>query len=128
MIAIPLNKNDDTTISDLYGNAPYFALLDLKNGSFTVEENLGCGNGLQTAKFIKDIGATSTIFFHMGKGVFKNLYENNIKVFSSKKNYLSIEEIYRGILDDIYKEVNKENCDSLLDSGTTSCSCECENS
>ncbi|XOB62318.1 NifB/NifX family molybdenum-iron cluster-binding protein [Campylobacterota bacterium DY0563] len=127
MIAIPLNKDDDTTISDLYGNAPYFALLDSKTGSFTVEENSGCGNGLDTAKFVKDVGATSTIFYHMGEGVFKNLYENGIKVFSATKMYLTIEDIYRSILDNTCKVVNKDNCESLLDSGTTSCSCECEN-
>ncbi|WP_321313427.1 NifB/NifX family molybdenum-iron cluster-binding protein [Halarcobacter sp.] len=127
MIAIPLNKDNDTTISDLYGNAPYFALLDSKTGTFTVEENSGCGNGLDTAKFVKDAGATSTIFYHMGEGVFKNLYENGIKVFSATKMYLSIEDIYRSILDNTSKLVTKDNCESLLDSGTTSCSCECEN-
>lgn len=127
MIAIPLSKSTDTTISDLYGNAKYFALLNPTTGDFTVEENAGCGNGLDTAKFVKDLGASSTIFYHMGEGVFKNLYENGIKVFSATKMYLSIEDIYRSILENSCKLVTKDNCDSLLDSGTTSCACECEN-
>ncbi|QDF27618.1 NifB/NifX family molybdenum-iron cluster-binding protein [Halarcobacter anaerophilus] len=126
MIAIPLNKSSSTTISDLYGNAPYFALLNPTTGSFTVEENIGCGNGLDTAKFVKDLGVTSTIFFHMGEGVFNYLNENEIKVFSATKMYLSIEDIYRSLLENSCKIVTKHNCESLLDPGTASCACECE--
>lgn len=127
MIAIPLSKSSSTTISDLYGNAPFFALLNPTTGDFTVEENSGCGNGLDTAKFVKDLGVSSTIFFHMGEGVFNYLYDNGIKVFSATKMYLTIEDVYRSLLENRCKLVTKENSDSLLDPGTTSCACECEN-
>ncbi len=126
MIAIPLSKEDSTVISDLYGNAPYFALLDLSSGYFNVKENVGCGNGLETAKCVEDLGAKSTIFYHMGEGVFNHLTENKVKVYSAAKTYLTIEDIYRNILNKSCKVVTKENCESLLDSGTTSCSCECD--
>ncbi len=126
MIAIPLTKKDSTVISDLYGNAPYFALLDLNSGYFSVAENKGCGNGIDTAQCVKELGAVGTIFYHMGEGVFNHLDKNKVKVYSASKTYLSIEDIYRNLLNDACKLVTKTNCDTLLDSGTTSCSCECD--
>lgn len=127
MIAIPLSKDNATTISDLYGNASFFALLDLSSGYFSVVENSGCGNGMDTAKFVKDCGAKGTIFYHMGEGVFNKLEESGVKVYTSLKSYLTIDEIYRKFLNDSFKLVTKENSSTLLDSGTTSCSCECQN-
>ncbi len=125
MIAIPLSSSETTTISDLYGNASFFALLSAETGSFSIVENEGCGNGLDTAKCVVESGATSTIFFHMGEGVFKYLNENGIKVFTSSKVYLTLEDIYNDVRNNSCKEVNLSNCDVLLDSGTTSCACEC---
>jgi predicted Fe-Mo cluster-binding NifX family protein len=125
MIAIPLSKIDSTVISDLYGNAPYFALLDLTSGYFSVVENKGCGNGIDTAQCVKELDASGTIFYHMGEGVFNYLDENKVKVYSASKVYLTIEDIYRSFLNETTKLVTKANCDSLLDPGTTSCSCEC---
>lgn len=125
MIAIPLSQRSSTTISDLYGNAPHFALLDPLSGYFKVEENKGCGSGLDTAQCVKDMGATSTIFYHMGEGVFKHLNENEVKVYSSAKVFLTIEEIYRKILKNNCKLITPSNAETHLDPGTTSCSCEC---
>jgi len=127
MIAIPIDNSSSTTISDLYGNAKYFALLDPATKKITVEENVGCGNGLDTAKFVKNLGVTSTIFFHMGEGVFNSLINDNIKVFSALKKYLTIEQIGEKLLDNSLTLVTKDNSETLLDPGTTSCSCECEN-
>ena len=123
MIAIPLSQSSSTTISDLYGNAPHFALLDPTSGYFKVKENKGCGDGSDTATFVKELGATSTIFYHMGEGVFNQLDEDGIKVYSSSKDYLTIEEIYRKYLKGECKLVTKANSDSLLDSGSSSCTC-----
>jgi predicted Fe-Mo cluster-binding NifX family protein len=125
MIAIPLENSKSTTIADLYGNAPYFAMLNTTSGDFKVVENSGCGNGLDTAKCVKDSGATSTIFYHMGDGVFKFLDENDVKVYTVAKTYLSIDDIYKRFLKDDFKLVTKENSSVLLDSGTASCNCEC---
>lgn len=123
MIAIPLSNSESTTISDLFGNAPYFALLDPVSGYFKVKENKGCGDGIDTANCVKELGATSTFFYHMGEGVFNKLDEDEIKVYSSSKSYMTIEDIYRKYLKDECKLVTKDNCQSLLDSGSTSCSC-----
>lgn len=123
MIAIPLSKSRSTEISDLYGNASHFALLDLVSGYFTVKENKGCGDGVDTANCVKDLGASSTIFYHMGEGVFNQLDKNGVKVYSASKVYLTIEEIFRKFLKDEYKLVTKDNCDDLLDSGSLPCSC-----
>jgi len=126
MIAIPLSKSSTTLISDLYGNAPYFALLDLTSGYFSVVENKACGNGIETAQYVKDLGVSSTIFYHMGEGVYNSLSLGGIKVYSAAKAFLTIEEIYRKILNDSCILVTQSNCDTLLDPGTSSCSCECD--
>lgn len=123
MIAIPLDKKESTVISKLYGNSPYFAFLDEETGYFKVVENEGCGDGIETAKFISSNNADSTIFFHMGEGIFNFFQEEGLKVYSCVKNFLSIEEIYIQSLSDKCKEVTKSNCLSLLDSGSTSCTC-----
>lgn len=123
MIAIPLNKKSSTVISELYGNAPFFAILDMSSGSFTVEENKGCGDGLDTAEFVKNMGASSTIFYHMGEGVYNSLTKNGIEVISATKNHFTIDDIYRLILNNGQKTLNENNYKDLLDSGTSSCTC-----
>lgn len=125
MIAIPLDSENSTHISDLYGNAPYFAFLNEETGSFNVSENDGCGNGLDTAKFVTDSGASDTVFFHMGEGVFKYLDENGVSVLTVKKEPLSIDQIYMNYLDGSFEKVLTTNAKTLLDPGTASCSCEC---
>jgi len=69
MLAIPLDEKKSTTISKLYGNAPYFGLFDGKK--LNVIENEVCGNGPKSAQFLKDKGASSTVYYHMGEGVYK---------------------------------------------------------
>lgn len=125
MIAIPLDKNESTVISSLYGNTPYFAFLDEETGTFKVVENKGCGDGIETAKFISEQKVDSTIFYHMGEGIYNFFQENGLKVYSCVKNYLSIDEIYLQVIDQKCKEVTKSNCSALLDSGTASCTCSC---
>ncbi len=73
MIAIPLEKKESTVISKLYGNTPYFAFLDEETGTFKVVENKGCGDGIDTAKFISSQNVDSTIFYHMGEKIFNIL-------------------------------------------------------
>lgn len=123
MLAIPLSSSSATTISNLYGNAPFFAFLNTSTGEVKVEENKGCGNGADTAMFIKESGATSTMFYHMGEGVFNTLYKEGVKVFSATKNLFSIEEILKKSLEEECPLVTKENSKELLDSGSASCTC-----
>jgi predicted Fe-Mo cluster-binding NifX family protein len=123
MIAIPLEKKESTVISKLYGNTPYFAFLDEETGTFKVVENKGCGDGIDTAKFISSQNVDSTIFYHMGEKIFQYFEEAGLKVYSCMKSSLSIDEIYRELLSSKCKEVTKENCSTLLDSGSSSCTC-----
>lgn len=125
MLAIPLDKVDSTTISELFGNSAYFAFLDEETGDYRVVKNEGCGDGLETAKFLLDQNISNTIFFHMGEGIFNFFQENGLKVYSCVKNYLSIDEIYRQFLSSKCKEVTKSNSTTLLDSGMPSGSCAC---
>ena len=79
MIAIPLEKKESTVISKLYGNTPYFAFLDEETGYFKVVKNIGCGDGIETAKFISSQKVDSTIFYHMGEKVYDYLKEKGLK-------------------------------------------------
>lgn len=123
MIAIPLSKKDSTTISNSYGKAPYFALLDIENGYFSVLANPGCGDAFETATFIKHAGIKCTIFYNMGENIYKELQNHKIKIYSSLKRYLSIDEIYTDFLKNDAQEVRLDNYTSFIDS----CSCTCKN-
>lgn len=125
MIAIPLDKEESTVISKLYGNSPYFAFLNEDTGTFKVVKNQGFGDGIKTAKFISEQKIDSTIFYHMGEGIYNFFQENGLKVYSCVKSYLSIDEIYLQVLEQKCKEVTKSNSSILLDSGTASFTCSC---
>jgi predicted Fe-Mo cluster-binding NifX family protein len=125
MIAIPLARNESTVISSFYGNSPYFAFLNEETGTFKVVENKGCGDGMETAKFISEQKIDSTIFYHMGEGIYNFFQENGLKVYSCARNFLSIDQIYIQFLGHKCKEVTKSNSSALLDSGTSSSACAC---
>jgi len=121
MIAIPLSEKGSTTISDLYGNAPYFALLDTLTGQFKVIENDGCGDGEDTAKCVIDAGADSTIFYHMGEGVYDCFDKNDISVYSVSKVFASLDEIFMNFKKSTYTPLTPSNAKSLLDAGSCTC-------
>jgi predicted Fe-Mo cluster-binding NifX family protein len=126
MIAIPLDEKTKTTISKLYGNAPYFALLDEITGNFSVIENAECGNGPKSADFLKSKGASKTIFYHMGEGVYNAFSKNGIEVFTCKHSRATLEEIYSAF--DKFEKLDSTNYQELLDPGSSTCKCGCENS
>ncbi|RXJ87848.1 NifB/NifX family molybdenum-iron cluster-binding protein [Arcobacter sp. CECT 8985] len=126
MIAIPIDSKDSNTISQYFGNANFFALVDSKSGDVSFCQNRGSGNGIETANFLDDLNVTSTIFYHMGDGVFKTLDKKNIKVYTCEKQNLTIDEIYKKFSNNNTKLVTKNNCNLLLDSGNSSaCTCGC---
>ncbi len=128
MLAIPLDAKNATTISELYGNVEFFALLDTVNGYFKVIENKVKGNGPKSAEFLKDQGATSTIFFHMGEGVYNSCINNGIKVFSIEHAKDSIDAIYQSYKHGNLSIVDKDNYKSKLDPGSSGeCKCGCDN-
>ncbi len=125
MLAIPISTKTSTTISDLYGNVPFFALLDNEEGNFIVIENKEKGNGLKIAGFLAQNGVTSTIFYHMGEGVYNSCVDNGIEVYKETDEFNTIDQIFFKFLDKEFIKVDKTNYKDLLDSGTTSCKCGC---
>lgn len=128
MIAIPVDEKESTTISELYGNAPYFVILDTNSGVSRVLKNKECGNGPKSSEFLNSLGVTATVFFHMGEGVYKAFEKKLIDVFSVKKNHYTVDEIHKYILDNSLVKVNSSNYKELLDPGQSSCTCASENS
>lgn len=128
MIAIPLDNEHNTTISELYGRAPFFALLDMQSGAFKVIENEVVGKGPKSAEFLKAHNVSSTIFFHMGEGVYKSFEENGMFVYSAEHKKMSIDEIFFKHLDKKLLQVDASNYKEKLDPGNGSvCTCGCEN-
>ncbi|MCH9814104.1 MAG: hypothetical protein K0U47_09205 [Epsilonproteobacteria bacterium] len=126
MLAIPLNSSSSTQISELYGNAPFFALLDLTTGYFKVVENDELGNGNKIASFLKTKGVTDTLFYHMGEGVYKAFSEASMNVYKAYNDIMSLDEIYRKFKSGEVTLVDSKNCDDLLDPGETdTCKCGC---
>ena len=121
MLAIPIDTAHSTVILELYGNAPFFAFMDLDTGIFSVQKNEGLGDGGDTAKFVAQSGVESTIFYHMGEGLFNRLDENNIDVYSCAKVSVTLDEIYMNFLQDEFKLLTPTNAASLIDAGTCTC-------
>lgn len=126
MLAIPLDKENSTTLSKLYGKAPYFAILNTQTGKFKVIENEVKGKGPKSADFLKKNKATSTIFYHMGEGVYNSFKENDMDVYCSNYNKYTLEEIYRNFLNNKTTKLTNSNFQTLLDPGEgETCKCGC---
>jgi predicted Fe-Mo cluster-binding NifX family protein len=121
MLAIPIDTANSTVISELYGNAPFFAFMDLNTGMFSVQKNEGLGDGEDTAKFIAQSGVKRTIFYHMGEGLFNRLNESRVDVYSCAKVSVTLDEIYMNFLQDEFKLLTPSNAASLIDAGTCTC-------
>ncbi|WP_024953570.1 NifB/NifX family molybdenum-iron cluster-binding protein [Sulfurospirillum arcachonense] len=122
MISIPLDTKSSTTLSDLYGNAPYFALLDIESGAFKVIKNEECGNGPQLVPFLKQSGTSATVFSHMGDKLYKYYTKEGIKVFTCKDEKPTIDAIYKDFLSESLLLVDESNYTELTDE----CSCSCK--
>lgn len=126
MIAIPLDNQESTVLSELYGNAPFFALLDSETGTFKVVENEEVGNGPKSADFLKTLGVSSTIYYHMGEGVYKSFVKNGLDVFTSDHTKYTLDEIFDLSLNDKLLKLNDTNYKELLDPGSAgACKCGC---
>ncbi|HHD75847.1 MAG TPA: dinitrogenase iron-molybdenum cofactor biosynthesis protein [Campylobacterales bacterium] len=125
MIAIPLDTTESIKISKLYGNAPYFALLDPENGEVTTIENLECGNGPKSATFLNRLDVKGTLFYHMGEGVYNAFDKVGIDVFSVEKQELTLGEIAEVTERNGFVKLNSSNYKDLLDPGTNTASCQC---
>lgn len=123
MIAIPIDTQSSTTISDLYGNAPFFALLDTNSGFFQVVKNEEFGNGPKIVPFLKDLGVSKTVFIHMGEKLFTLYDDASVEVFTCKDEKASIDAIYNDYLGGSLLKLDETNYKDLVDIGCTSCGC-----
>jgi predicted Fe-Mo cluster-binding NifX family protein len=126
MIAIPLDTETSTEISKKYGNAEFFALLDEGSDKYIVVKNQGCGNGMDTANFVKNSGVNSTVFYYMGRGVYDVLKED-LDVYTAGETHFTVQEIGKLVNIQSLKKLDNTNFDELLNSGESHCTCGCEN-
>ncbi len=125
MLAIPLDEKNSTTISKLYGKAPYFGLYD--GVEFKVVKNEVKGDGPSSAEFLKKNGATSTVFYHMGEGVYNSFVENNMDVYTANYNEYEFPKAYELLSRGELTKLDQSNYKKLLDPGNGgSCQCGCE--
>ena len=128
MLAIPLDTKDSTTISELYGQAPYFAILNTQVGDFKVIKNEVIGIGSKSAEFLNMLGATATVFYHMGEGVYNSFKEKKMDVYTVDHTKDTIDSIYRKVRSDKFIKLDDGNYKELLDPGSGgTCKCGCEN-
>lgn len=129
MIAIPVEteKKEGARIVGLYGNAEYFAFVDEPSGKVEILKNSEAGNGIKTAKFLIENGATKTAYIHLGDGPFGELEKNGVAVYCAGKDPMPIRAVVDGIASGSFTQVTRANAKELLDPGTNSgdCSCGC---
>ena len=127
MIAIPVeNENQEgARIVGLYGNAEYFAFIDEATGGLKIVKNSEAGNGIKTARFLVEQGATKTAYIHLGDGPFGELEKNGVAVYCVGKNEMPVSEVVQGIKAGSFAQVTKANAKELLDPGTPAGDCRC---
>jgi len=126
MIAIPIDSQGiDIKSSQLFGNVDMFALYKEDEKSFTFIKNDASGNGIKTAKFLKQNGATKTVYSYMGDGPFKELNSNGVEVFYIGKEPMGLSEIVNDIKEKKFIQVNTSNASTYLDPGTATQNCNC---
>ncbi|MBN2816535.1 MAG: NifB/NifX family molybdenum-iron cluster-binding protein [Campylobacterales bacterium] len=126
MIAIPIDsQGSDIKSSILFGNVDMFALYEEKEKSFSFVKNDGSGNGIKTAKFLKEKGATKAVYSFMGDGPFKELNKSGISVFYIGKEPMGLAEIVNEFQNNKFVKVDALNATQYLDPGTATENCTC---
>lgn len=126
MIAIPIDTAaNDAKSSILFGNVTMFAMYNPHEESFEFIKNNGSGNGIKTAKFLKELGTTSTVYSYMGDGPFKELNKNGIDIFYLGKEPIEISNIVKNLQNNSFTKVDISNATTYLDPGTATENCEC---
>ncbi len=126
MIAIPIDETSaDVKSSKLFGNVAMFAIYEPEDKSFQFVKNREAGNGIRTAKFLKEVGATSIVYSFMGDGPFKELHKSGIDVFYIGKEPMQLSKIVTNLQENIFTKVDPTNATIYLDPGTATQNCEC---
>lgn len=126
MIAIPIDsQGSDMKSSKLFGNVDMFALYKESDKSFTFINNDASGNGIKTAKFLKESGATKTVYSYMGDGPFKELDKSGVDVYYIGKDPMGLSEIVNNIQEEKFIKLDASNASTYLDPGTATENCTC---
>ncbi|WP_294917945.1 NifB/NifX family molybdenum-iron cluster-binding protein [Sulfuricurvum sp. PD_MW2] len=126
MIAIPIEKGThDSMSTKLFGNAPFFALIDPHTKIPKIVSNEGCGNGIKTANFLVQLGATSALYGYLGDGPFYVMVREGMRVYWLGKEPMPLEQAITIALEGNLIQVTPDNASAYLDPGTSSGECEC---
>jgi predicted Fe-Mo cluster-binding NifX family protein len=126
MIAIPVENNSHNTMSTkLFGNAKFFALVDPLTKKSTIISNEGCGNGIKTAHYLVEKGATSAVYGFLGDGPFHVMVREGMSVYWLGKEPLPLNHAIELSTSHSLIRVTPENASSYLDPGTAAGACEC---
>jgi predicted Fe-Mo cluster-binding NifX family protein len=126
VIAIPVDTAAiDAESSKLFGNVKMFAMYEPKKNRFFFIENTESGNGIKTAKLLKQWDVKSVVYSYMGDGPFKSLQQDSIDVYSIGKEPMPLEEIVKEMQKESFTKVDSMNASTYLDPGTNTGNCEC---
>jgi predicted Fe-Mo cluster-binding NifX family protein len=126
MLAVPVdNARPGLKSSKLFGNAPMFAIYSPAIKQFFVVENGGVGDGMNTARFLKEQGVDSVAYTHLGEGLYNALESDGIDVYYLGKEPLFIYQVIDGVKEGRFVKVEQNNASTYLDPGMPSGSCEC---
>lgn len=127
MLAIPLDNEFDANISELFGQAPYFGLLNLDDGELTVIKNEVMGEGPKSANFLRSYGVDAAVYYYMGEGVYNSFVKNDMDVYTTEHTKMSLSEIHEKYLKKKLSKVDSSNYKEKLDPGNGgACQCGCE--
>ncbi len=126
MIAIPIDSaSSDSKSSKLFGNVELFAIYEPDEERFFFIKNKESGNGIKTAKFLKNWDISSVVYSYMGNGPFNELHKDNIDIYYIGKEPMFIKSIVEKIKEDAFIKVDASNSQTYLDPGPTIEECKC---
>ncbi len=126
MIAIPVDTASmEARSSKLFGNVTAFAIFDRSEKAFHFVPNNGKGDGIATAKALKELNVNAVTYSYMGNGPFGALDKAGIDIFYIGKEPLSLGTIIEGIDTNNFVKVVRENAETYLDPGTATGNCQC---
>jgi predicted Fe-Mo cluster-binding NifX family protein len=126
MIAIPVESDIGTPMSTkLFGNAKFFALVEPSGKDYTIIANEGCGNGIKTANYLLEQGASSALYGFLGDGPFHVMVRGGMEVYWLGKETMPLNKAIETALSESLVHVTTENADLYLDPGTAAGACEC---
>ncbi len=126
MIAIPVESNTAEPMSTkLFGNAKYFALVDPTTRTHTIISNEGCGNGIKTANFLLEQGASSALYGFLGDGPFHVMVRGGMEVLWLGKETMLLNAAITAATSKTLVRVTTDNANLYLDPGTAAGACEC---